>query len=290
MLKFDSWSKPPPQNTDDEMSLLDIWSKLNYWWAYAWVRKGWIIFWSLLLGVGNIASVYRTPPAYTATLTFALENGESGGSSLSGLASQFGYNIAGSTGGAFTGENILELIKSRRLIQDVLLSSGASGESYINHYVRTKAGMQEAWGRVGLYPFPLLVSTRSQDSAIGGIVLAIQKNALSITKQDKSLSYATLSYAGHNEDFVKGFTEALVDQTTEYYVRTKTAKSQENIDNLQRRTDSVTTELEIAMLTFAQASERDSYTSQLAAKVPTIQAQMKVTMLTTFYGELIKNL
>ena len=50
------------------------------------------------------------------TLTFALEEGESGGGSLSGLASQFGYNIGGSGGGAFTGYNLLELMKSRRLI------------------------------------------------------------------------------------------------------------------------------------------------------------------------------
>jgi hypothetical protein len=50
-------------------------------------------------------------------LTFALEEGEScGGGSLSGLASQFGYNIGGSGGGAFTGYNLLELMKSRRLI------------------------------------------------------------------------------------------------------------------------------------------------------------------------------
>jgi len=60
--------------------------------------------------------VYTTPPTYTATLTFALEEGESGGGSLSGLASQFGYNIGGSGGGAFTGYNLLELMKSRRLI------------------------------------------------------------------------------------------------------------------------------------------------------------------------------
>ena len=291
MLKFVPMEQAPTpvQHAEDEISLIDIWSKLSDWWTYAWARKGWIIFWSLLLGVANIGLVYTTPPTYTATLTFALEEGESGGGSLSGLASQFGYNIGGSGGGVFAGDNLLELMKSRRLIQDVLLSPGASGESYINHYVRTK-DLHEAWSNVGLYPFPLLVSTRSQDSAIGGIVLAIQENALSVAKQDKDLSFVTMSYTGHDEDFVKGFTEALVDHTTSYYVRTKTAKSQENINKLQRRTDSVTTELEIAMLTFAQASERDSYTSQLAAKVPTIQAQMKVTMLTTFYGELVKNL
>ena len=105
------------QIEDGEISLIDIWSKLIDWWDYALARKGWIIFWSLLVGVANLGLVYTTPPTYTATLTFALEEGESGGGgSLSGLASQFGYNIGGSGGGAFTGDNLLELMKSRRLI------------------------------------------------------------------------------------------------------------------------------------------------------------------------------
>ena len=106
----------PVQHAEDEISLIDIWSKLSDWLTYAWARKGWIIFWSLLLGIANIGLVYTTPPTYTATLTFALEEGESGGGSLSGLASQFGYNIGGGGGGAFTGDNLLELMKSRRLI------------------------------------------------------------------------------------------------------------------------------------------------------------------------------
>jgi len=116
MLKFVPMEQAPTpvHHAEDEISLIDIWSKLSDWWTYAWARKGWIIFWSLLVGVANIGLVYTTPPTYTATLTFALEEGESGGGgSLSGLASQFGYNIGG---GAFTGDNLLELMKSRRLI------------------------------------------------------------------------------------------------------------------------------------------------------------------------------
>ena len=75
-----------------------------------------IDYFLVFICVANIGLVYTTPPTYTANLTFALEEGESGGGSLSGLASQFGYNIGGSGGGAFTGYNLLELMKSRRLI------------------------------------------------------------------------------------------------------------------------------------------------------------------------------
>ena len=58
-------------------------------------------------------------------------------------------------GGAFTGDNLLELMKSRRLIQDVLLSPGASGESYINHYVRTSHDLLDEVGAArGFIHFP----------------------------------------------------------------------------------------------------------------------------------------
>ena len=86
--------------------------------------------------------------------------------------------------------------------------------------MRTSHDLLDEWDSEGLYPFPLLVSTRSQDSAIGEVVLSIQEDALTVTKQDKDLSFVTLSYTGHDEDFVKGFTEALVEHTTSYYVRT----------------------------------------------------------------------
>jgi hypothetical protein len=118
MLKFVPMeqSPTPVQHAEDEISLIDLWSKMNYWWDYAWALKGRIIFWSLLVSLANIGRVYITFPTYEATLTFALEEGESAGGSIAGLASQFGYNIGGSGGGAFTGYNLLELMKSRRLI------------------------------------------------------------------------------------------------------------------------------------------------------------------------------
>ena len=59
---------------------------------------------------------------------------------------------------------------------------------------------------------------------------------------------------------------------------------------LQRRVDSVTSELEVAMVSAGRASDANMFTVQSAAKVSALEKQMKVTMLTTLYGELVKNL
>ena len=68
------------------------------------------------------------------------------------------------------------------------------------------------------------------------------------------------------------------------------SNTRENIDKLQRRVDSVSSELNNAMVGYSQTQDQNMFTVQSVAKVPSLQKQIKVTMLTTLYGELIKNL
>ncbi len=70
------------------------------WWSnrltYAWSKK----------------------PIYKAELSFALQDEKSGGGldSALGLASQFGIDLdGGGAGGEFSGDNLLELMKSRSI-------------------------------------------------------------------------------------------------------------------------------------------------------------------------------
>ena len=63
-----------------------------------------------------------------------------------------------------------------------------------------------------------------------------------------------------------------------------------NISKLEQRVDSVSAELQAAMVGYSAAQDQNSFTMQTTAKVTTMQKQMKLTMLTTLYGELVKNL
>jgi len=73
-------------------------------------------------------------------------------------------------------------------------------------------------------------------------------------------------------------------------VESKTTNTRANMEKLERRVDSVTTELESAMVGAATSMDANQFTVQSASKVSSAQKQMKVTMLTTLYGELVKNL
>ena len=290
--QFPAMSQEPHQH-NDEITLTDIWIKVQEWWAYLWKRKGWIIAIAFLFAVGGYLKVKLARPVYSATLTFSLEQG-GGKSSLSGLASQFGFSMGGDGGGMFTGENLLTLMKSRRLVQDVLLtpvSLGGDSVLLINQYISTWPDLKEHWDSTGLYPFNVAKQhERSQDSALGVIYYAIAEKSLGVSKQDEELSFVSISYSGHDEAFAGAFVEQLASQATEFYIESKTANNRANIAKLQRRVDSVTSELEIAMVSAGRASDANMFTVQSAAKVSSLEKQMKVTMLTTLYGELVKNL
>jgi hypothetical protein len=283
-----------PHVHDDEITLTDIWIKVQEWWAYLWKLKGWIIGIAFVFSVGGYLRVKLTEPVYSATLTFSLEQGGGSGSSLSGLASQFGFSMGGNGGGMFTGENLLTLMKSRRMVQDVLLTAvDFDGDSVllIDQYVHSWPELKEGWDSTGLYPFDLTqANSPSQDSALGEIYKAISEKALAVSKQDKEQSFVTLSYSGHDEAFCGAFVEQLAIQATEFYIESKTANNRANINKLQRRVDSVTSELEVAMVNAGRANDANRFTVESAAKVSSLEKQMKVTMLTTLYGELVKNL
>ena len=283
-----------PHLHDDEITLTDIWIKVQEWSAFLWKRKAWIIAVAFLFAIGGYLKVKLTKPVYSATLTFSLEQGGSGGSSLSGLASQFGFSMGGNGGGMFSGENLLTLMKSRRLVEDVLLTPvSLNGDSVllINQYVSTWPELKEHWDSTGLYPFDAQkAKQRAQDSALGVIYFAIAEKSLGVSKQDEEQSFVSISYSGHDEAFTGAFVEQLASQATEFYIESKTANNRANIAKLQRRVDSVTSELEVAMVSAGRANDANMFTVQSAAKVSSLEKQMKVTMLTTLYGELVKNL
>jgi hypothetical protein len=113
---------------------------------------------------------------------------------------------------------------------------------------------------------------------------------LGVTKIDEEQSFVTVSYTGHDEVFAGHFVELLTQKATEFYIASKMANSHANIAKLQNRVDSVSAELQIAMVGYASSQDQNSFTVQSTAKVPSVQKQMRVTMLTTLYGELVKNL
>ncbi|RYY06231.1 MAG: lipopolysaccharide biosynthesis protein, partial [Sphingobacteriaceae bacterium] len=218
----------------DEISLKEIIQKLRS--ARSYIASKWltILFGGLLGGLLGLAYAYIKKPVYTATSTFVLEDNKSGGlSQYAGLASLAGINIGGSgAGGVFQGDNILELYKSRTMIEQALLSPVViNGHSnlLINLYINYNH-LQEKWqkdqkaARVSFNENSKNF-TRAQDSIITDIVKTINDKILTVTKPDKKLNIIQVDVVSKNELFSKIFNDRLVQTVNNFYAQTKTKKS-----------------------------------------------------------------
>ena len=112
---------------NDEISLKELIIKAKEWVAF--IKSKWkLIFLAGVIG-GSIGLTFALfeKPTYKAVLTFAMEEDKGSGSASGlsgalGLASSFGIDLGGGGGGgAFAATNLSELMKSRLIVEKVLL-------------------------------------------------------------------------------------------------------------------------------------------------------------------------
>lgn len=288
------------ENKSDEISLKDIISGILDWKNFLLSK------WKLILVFGILGASYgfykglTNKPVYTAKLTFAMEEKSSGGfGAYAGIASQFGIDVGGSAGGVFTGENILELMRSRLLIEKTLLSTTTIENKkmlLIDRYIEFN-DLRKEWAKN-----PSLANLTfhegdkpsqnsfQQDSILRTIYVSIKDGDLEVGKVDKKLNIVFVKYQSKDQIFAKEFTQRLVENVSQYYIETKTKKSRTNVSILQNRTDSVKRALDSEMYGAALTQDRNQNILRAQGRVSSVQKQMNVKMLSTLYEELVKNL
>jgi hypothetical protein len=242
----------------DEISLKELILKIKEWVPF--LKSKWkIIFLFSFIGANiGFAVAYFDKPTYKAVLTFAMEDDKGGGggglSGALGLASSFGIDIGGgSGGGAFAASNLTELMKSRLIVEKVLLNP-----IYINGKKTTLAEyfieinkLRENWLKKPdlktIHFFPEIERNKysiQQDSILGVFhKILIAKNNLIIMQKDKKVTILSIEVNSKHELFSKLFCENLAKETSNFYIETKSKKARINLDALQKQADSVRSEL-----------------------------------------------
>lgn len=283
---------------EEEISLKELILKIQEWYRYLLSKWKTILIAGIIGGCLGLAYSFIKKPIYTANLTFALEEKSASGGGLGAIATQFGFNIGGSEGGAFAGDNLIELLKSRFIIEKTLLSEveiNGKKDLLVNRYIQFNE-LDKKWAENPVLSQLKFTTnkrddfTLQQDSVLGSIYKGIAENMLAVNKVDKKLSIVKVSISSKDELFAKYFSENIVKNVTDFYVETKTSKSRANISLLEFRVDSVRRELDAAMYGRAQFSDQNMGLVRQSAAVPKVKQDMKVQMLSTMYGELIKNL
>jgi hypothetical protein len=255
-----------PNTNNDEISLKDLIFKIKDWLIF--LKSKWkIIFLAGIIGglIGLTFAILEKP-TYKAVLTFALEEDRgSGGGGLSGLSSSFGIEI-GASGGLFSSSNLAELMKSRLLVEKVLLKPiKINGKiiSLVEYYIEINE-LRDSWNKnENLKNIQFLPEadpnsfTIQQDSILQKIhQKLIEKDNLSIMQKDKKATILSIEVVSNNEIFSKFFCENLAKETSSFYIDTKSKKSRINVDILQKQVDSIKYSLNGAIL--GAASESDN--------------------------------
>jgi len=285
-------------NKDDYYSLSDIIRKAKYFISYV-LKKWWILLLAILIGVGvGVGYFYAQKPRYEAISTFILEEKQTNTGGISSIASQFGIDIGSLGGGSlFTGDNIVEILKSKRIVQQILLSridSGSPNSPSLADLYLEFSKLKENWkNKPSLSQVNFMNSfpeSTVQDSVLKIIYDKILKKHLSVDRIAKRGTIIQVTVVAQNGLFAKLMTERLVDEAGKMYLNIKTGTALANINRLQRRSDSLLALLNNKSFTAASMQPLDANPGIKTMGVPSEIAGRDKTVLATLYSEVTKNL
>jgi len=293
------------RSNEDTSSIKSLVLSTQKWLVYLTSKWYFIVIFGILGAfVGFIYAKFQKPN-YTAVTSFVLESGgKSGGlGAYSGLASTFGIDIGGGSGGLFDGENIIELYKSRNMITKALLSPielNGSRKLLIDRYIEFNK-LRENWNRkpeLGAIQFQsnnIYATPKAQlvhDSILGTIVKSVTAG-LTVGKKDKKLNLIHVSTNFGDEVFTKLFNDHLVETVNDFYLETKRKKNLENVSILQAKTDSVRRNMAGAIsraATVADATPNQNPTRLAQRIVPMENAKVNAEINETVLSSLLQNL
>jgi hypothetical protein len=263
----------------------------------SYIIRKWYLFLiaSILFGATGFLFAHFKKPVYKSRLTFALDDASSSGAGgFASLASQFGLNLGGSSD-IFSGDNIIEIIKSRRMVERVLLSVDTFNNKPITlvDYYLDVSGMRKDKEKFKNISFPGHQSRESfsylQDSILNEVYIDLVKNHIDAQKPDRRLNIFEINITSPNEKLTKVMTERLVNETNGYYVEMRTKKAKSTLDALENRIVAMKKGLNSSISNRATAKDLNLNPVFEAAQVPVIQKQSEMEVYGAAYAEIFKN-
>lgn len=235
---------------------------------------------------------------FESFLTFSLdESSNSTGGGLTSLVAQFGFGT--SDNNLFSGDNIIEVVKSRTIIERVLLTQDTlNGKSitmidYFNEVLANKNMINKKIIQLkGAFPVGLERKSCSylQDSILYITYQNILKNYLLASRPDKQLNLYALKFSSPDERLTKVFTDKILAETINFYTELKTKKSEATLKVLEQRIGIIKGEVNKSISNKASTQDANVNTAFSAAQVPVQKQQLNMQVYSTAYGELYKNL
>jgi uncharacterized protein involved in exopolysaccharide biosynthesis len=288
------------QEQQAEISLKDIFAELRLWRQLVW-RKSWIIL-PIALAFGALGYYYAKSkkPVYTAELKFILKSDNSANSALSGLSSLLGSSTSAS---ATSLERIIELVGAEKVVIDVLFTKNKIGqkEDFIINQIYQQFQFQKTWKKDSVLknfkPFSLkkpieemsIVERKALKRMIA-YLLGKEKTKGIISKSfDKKSGVISLTTTSYSENLSIAITEQIYQTFVRFYINEASVSSNQNVDMLRRKVDSIRNELYAVQRSAAVQSDQALGVLLQQDRVNNKTLAVKEQMLTVMYAEAQKN-
>jgi len=261
---------------------------LKLWWLFLII--------GILAGIAGIFYASQQKIKYKSRLTFALDDGDQNGiGSFLNLASQFGINV-GSGKDIFAGDNIIDIMKSRRMIERVLLSVDTfNNKPYtLIEYFLDRSERRKSNTKLNKTHFPpgqeKSTFSYQQDSVLYITYLEFSNNYIEAQRPDRKLSIYEVNITSTDEKFTKDFTDRIVSETNNFYIEIRTKKAKETLDILEARVGAMKGNLNSSITDRAAIQDININPAFSAAQVPVLKQQANIQVYSGAYGEMFKNL
>ena len=291
---------PFQEQQADEISLKDILAEIRLWFRLAW-RKSWLIL-PLALAFGALGYYYAKSkkPVYTAQLKFILKSDNSASSALSGLSSLLGSSTSASSTSL---ERIIELVGAEKVVIDVLFTKNKIGqqEDYIINQIYQQFQFKKAWQKDSVLknfkPFSfkksieeMSIVERKALKRMISYLLGNEKTKGIISKSfDKKSGIISLNTSSFSEQLSIAITEQVYQTFVRFYINEASVTSNQNVDMLRRKVDSIRNELYAVQRSAAVQSDQALGVLLQQDRVENKSMAIKEQMLTVMYAEAQKN-
>ena len=267
-------------------------SLLRKWWLFCIV--------GLAFSIAGFLYAWYQKPKYESNLTFIINQGNNG-SGLSGalsLAAQFGFNVGGGENDMFSGDNILEIIKSRNIVESVFLSVdtfNARPYTLIEFYQQEliKLPHKRIFATNPVH-FPVGINRAllnyAQDSILYSTYMDFVNSSLEAERPDKRLSIFSVKVKSVNEKFTKIFTDKLIRATDSLYTDIISKKERQTLEILEQRVASMKGGLSASISSKAASQDVNLNPAFAESQVPLQKQQVNIQAYGSAYSEMFKNL
>lgn len=284
-----------------EFSILFLMESIKNWLNYLLYNSKKIIILSSSILAISLLYNYVKSPTYYARTSFVLDSESSSNSigDIASLASLAGINASSfiDASSLFQIDNIQELYRSSSMLKETLLTRslfGNKNELLINRFGQEEK-INKKWNNLGIdFSNESLLSSKSRlhDSVLFEAVKIIKENYLIVDKPSRKTTILEIGFDHKDEIFAKSFNENLVSIVNNFYFKTKTRKTGENLKILQRQADSVKKVLDKSILILAEKDQSIPNPNPLTkvSLVPYQKALVDVQANGAIYQEIVTQL